>query len=144
VTPVRLRAAPVVARPDSGDPPLGKQPPRDLGDAIRELVLKKDPRYTLEAYRFVYEALDHTIQKIGERRHVTGRELLEGIRELAHRRFGPLAKTVFGCWNIRSTSDFGAIVFNLVEAGLMSKTEEDSRDDFQNGFDFDAAFPVEI
>jgi uncharacterized repeat protein (TIGR04138 family) len=114
--------------------------PQDLIQAIRTLIREKDPRYPFEAYQFLYEALDHTIQKIGERRHVSGQELVEGIRGLATLRFGPLAKMVFDRWNIHQTEDFGEIVFNLVEAGLMSKTDTDTREDFQNGFNFDEAF----
>jgi uncharacterized repeat protein (TIGR04138 family) len=114
--------------------------PRDLGDAIRALIREKDPRYPFEAYQFLYEALDHTIQRIGARRHVSGQELLEGIRDMAVQRFGPLAKMVFDRWNIHRTDDFGELVFNLVDAGLMSKQPTDSREDFHNGFDFDEAF----
>jgi uncharacterized repeat protein (TIGR04138 family) len=114
--------------------------PRDLAEAIRKHVLPKDGRFPLEAYRFLYESLDHTIQRLGERRHVTGRELLEGIRDLALRQFGPLARMVFDRWNVRRTEDFGDMVFNLVDAGLMSRQETDSREDFAGGFDFDEAF----
>ena len=53
-----------------------------------EQVLKKDARYHREAYYFLREALDHTQNRIGkpkkgEIRHVTGQELLEGIRQYA-------------------------------------------------------------
>ncbi len=121
---------------------MGKAP-RDIGQAIRKRVLRRDPRYPVEAYRFVYEALDHTLSRIGERRHVSGQELLDGIRDFARSRFGPLARMVFDCWNIRRTEDFGEIVFNLVEADLMSRTETDTREDFANGFDFNEAFRLE-
>ena len=119
--------------PDTGNP-------GDLIEAIRGLIREKDPRYPLDAYRFVYEALDETLRGIGKRRHVTGRELLDGVRRTGLKRFGPLAKMVFNHWNIRRTDDFGEIVFNLVERGLMSKNDEDSRDDFREVFDFDEAF----
>jgi uncharacterized repeat protein (TIGR04138 family) len=118
---------------------LGKSP-RDLEKDIRGRILKKDPRYAIEAYRFIYEALDHTIRKFGERRHVSGRELIDGIRDLSLELFGPLGKTVFLTWGIRRTEDFGEIVFNLVDAGLMSKNESDTREDFKDGFDFDEVF----
>lgn len=114
--------------------------PRDLGEAIRKRVLAKDGRFPLEAYRFLYEALDHTIHRVGERRHVSGRELLDGVRDLAVRQFGPLGRMVFNRWNVRRSEDFGDMVFNLVDAGLMTRQETDSREDFQNGFDFDEAF----
>jgi uncharacterized repeat protein (TIGR04138 family) len=118
---------------------LGKAP-RDLGKAIRDRILRKDRRYAVEAYRFIYEALDHTIRKAGERRHVSGQELLDGIRDLALELFGPLGKTVFNSWGIHRTEDFGEIVFNLVDAELMSKNESDTRGDFKDGFNFDEVF----
>ncbi len=71
--------------------------------------------------------------------HVTGRELLEGIRDLARREFGLLAPTVFRMWGIQRTDDFGALVFNLVEVGLMSKTAEDDLQDFHDVYDLDRA-----
>ncbi len=109
------------------------------------LILAKDPRYQSEAYLFVKEALDYTQKLVvkpsrDEVRHVSGQELLEGIRAFALTQFGPMAPTVFEEWGIRRCEDFGEIVFNLVEIGLLGKTEKDSRADFQNGYDFDAAF----
>src|SRR5439155_18738034 len=75
-----------------------------------------------------------------KKRHVTGRELLDGIRRLGLERFGPMAPTVFEAWGVRRTADFGEIVFNMVEIGFLGKTDTDSRDDFKDGYDFDAAF----
>jgi uncharacterized repeat protein (TIGR04138 family) len=99
-----------------------------------------DGRFDIQAYRFVYEALDHTLKAIGCKRHVTGRELCEGIRDLALEQFGGLALMVFDRWGIRRTADFGAIVFNLVEAQLMSRSENDSLEDFDDVFDFREVF----
>jgi len=109
------------------------------------LILAKDPRYESEAYLFVKDALDYTQKLVikpsrDEIRHVSGQELLEGIRAFALTQFGPMAPTVFEEWGIRRCEDFGEIVFNMVEIGLLGKTEKDSRADFQNGYDFDAAF----
>ena len=109
------------------------------------LVLTKDPRYPRDAYIFVKDALDHT-QKIvlkenkGEMRHVSGQELLIGIRDYALAQFGPMTKMVFEEWGIKRCEDFGEIVFNMVEIGLLGKTEKDSREDFAGGYDFDDAF----
>lgn len=108
-------------------------------------ILKKDPRYQREAYSFLREALDHTQKGVtkankSEARHVSGQELLSGIREYALLQFGPMALTVLEEWGVRRCEDFGEIVFNLVEQGLLSKTEKDSRADFQDGYDFDTAF----
>jgi uncharacterized repeat protein (TIGR04138 family) len=113
-------------------------------------VVRRDPRYPYEAYDFVFEALTHTQKLLGKTPrekgeeaeahcHVSGPELLEGIRDLALREFGLMARTVFHMWGIDRTDDFGEIVFNLVESNLMSKTEEDGRNDFHNIFDLDEA-----
>ena len=122
--------------------------PIDLETAIRQRVLPDDDRYTLAAYLFIYEALVFTQKRLQRddpeleagRRHVSGQELLEGIREYATRMFGPLAPTVFRSWGLKTTSDFGEIVFNLVEHELLGKTDTDRREDFADGFDFDTAF----
>ena len=113
-----------------------------------ELILLKDPRYTRDAYVFVRDALDHTKKGLSRREslamsdneHVTVRELLEGIREYALAQFGPMAITVLEDWGVTRCEDFGEIVFNIIEAGLFSKTDPDSRTDFQNAYDFDEAF----
>ena len=89
---------------------------------------------------FVHDALGHTWQRLDERRHITGRELLEGIKDLALKRYGRMAKAVLNSWGIMTTDDIGAIVFNLVDAGLLSKTEEDHIEDFHDVYDFEAAF----
>ena len=114
-------------------------------DATLENILASDSRYSRDAYLFVREALDFTQKLIikenrGQVRHVTGQELLNGIKQLALQQFGPMAATVFEEWGIKSCRDFGEIVFNMVEIGLLAKTEKDSREDFQNGYDFDHAF----
>jgi uncharacterized repeat protein (TIGR04138 family) len=48
--------------------------------------------------------------------------------------------TVLEEWGVRSCRDFGEIVFNMVEIGLLAKTDKDTRDYFQNGYDFTDAF----
>jgi len=123
-----------------------------------EQILAKDPRYARDAYIFVREALDHTQKSVAKPtregrsghetkheekppiRHVTGHQLLEGIRVYALEQFGPMVPTVFEEWGLRECTDFGEIVFNMVEIGLLAKTEKDSRDDFKNGYNFDEAF----
>jgi uncharacterized repeat protein (TIGR04138 family) len=121
---------------------------RDFESEIREKVMPKDRRYRPEAYQFLFEALRYTQASLGKdsttltekERHVTGQQLLDGIRQLAWQQFGPLSPTVFRSWGIRQTEDFGEMVFNLVTASMMSKTDSDSRQDFAQGFDFDKAF----
>lgn len=107
---------------------------------IRKIV-ENDPRYDAAAYRFVLEALTYTQQSSPEgQRHVSGEELLNGIKELGLQTFGPLAGMVFSTWGIKETRDFGHIVFNLVEEGYMGDQEEDSIEDFEDGFDLDNTF----
>ena len=114
-------------------------------DEALEKILANDSRYARDAYLFLREALDFTQKLIGKEnrgqvRHVTGQELLDGIRQFALQQFGPMTATVFEEWGITNCRDFGEIVFNMVEIGLLAKTEKDSREDFQNGYDFTDAF----
>jgi len=111
-----------------------------------ERICATDTRYDIEAYLFVRDALDHTVKRLGRnksaagRRHVTGQELLDGIREHVLRQFGPMALTVLRSWGIEKTRDFGEVVFNLVNSGLLGRTEEDRVEHFDNGYDFVEAF----
>ncbi len=99
-----------------------------------ELIRAKDPRYHAEAYRFVREALDYTQKTTGRDargrvRHVTGQELLVGIRDFALAQFGPMAMTVLEEWGIHKCQDFGEIVFNMVENGGSPTLEIDDLKD---------------
>jgi uncharacterized repeat protein (TIGR04138 family) len=110
-----------------------------------EMILAKDSRYARDAYAFVRESLDYTQKTIGKEnrgqvRHITGQELLDGIRQFALNQFGPMAVTVLEEWGVHNSRDFGEIVFNMVEIELLAKTENDNRDDFNNGYDFTDAF----
>ena len=110
-----------------------------------EMILAKDSRYARDAYAFVRESLDFTQKTIGKEnrgqvRHITGQELLDGIRQFALNQFGPMAVTVLEEWGVHNSRDFGEIVFNMVEIKLLAKTEKDNRDDFNNGYDFTDAF----
>jgi uncharacterized repeat protein (TIGR04138 family) len=127
-------------------------------DQALERIVQNDPRYDREAYRFVRDALDFTQQRLakaGERpaarsgrkgsrkeppNHVSGSQLLAGIREFALQLFGPMVTTVFSEWGIRGTEDFGEIVFNMVDARLLNKTPEDSKSDFKGVYDFREVF----
>ena len=114
-------------------------------DETVELIIARDARYKREAYNFVREALDFTQKLIvkenrGQIRHVSGQELLGGIRQFGLQQFGPMTVTVLAEWGIRNCGDFGEIVFNMVETRLLAKTEHDSREDFQSGYDFTDAF----
>ena len=108
-----------------------------------QAILKKDLRYQPEAYLFVLAGLHFTAGSLPEPRHVTGQELLEGIRLYGLDQFGPLTRQVFQHWGIERTEDFGHIVFTLIEAKLLGKTEEDSLADFKEAYDFETAFAPE-
>jgi uncharacterized repeat protein (TIGR04138 family) len=115
---------------------------------IVTLICKEDKRFDRRAYDFVRLALDQTVKELrkketakGERsRHVSGTELLEGIRAYSLEQFGPLAKTVLNAWGVTRCRDFGDIVFNLIDYNVFSKTENDRREDFSDIYDFDEAF----
>jgi len=114
-------------------------------DEALELIKAKDPRYARDAYLFIREALDYTQKTTGKDsrgriRHVTGQELLAGIKDYALSQFGPMALTVLEEWGIHKCVDFGNMVFNMVEIGLLAKTENDSQADFEDGYDFIDAF----
>lgn len=130
----------------------------DSQDPLLQL-LRTDKRYRLEAYQFVSEALQFAHQVLGlgsehesephatdppeevaarERaRHLSGQELCEAIRVYALEQYGYMAKCVFNSWGIHRTGDFGEIVFSLIDIGLMRKTKEDRREDFDDVFDFE-------
>lgn len=109
-------------------------------EELLQNILTRDPRYAADAYIFVRSGLDYTVRRLEKPRHVSGRELLDGIREFALSEFGPMTQTVLNGWGIQRTEDVGEIVFNMVETGLLGKAEKDSRADFANGYSFDEAF----
>jgi uncharacterized repeat protein (TIGR04138 family) len=132
--------------------------PMSLSQLLSE-VLARDPRYPIEAYAFLFESLDYTRNMLKRKRsrfratrvpphpfaqHVTGQELSEGARRLALEQYGQLAPLILGQWGIRSTSDLGSIVYNLIESGAMAKTPTDSRTDFDNVYDFSTGFQAEF
>ena len=125
-----------------------------LRDDLAE-VLASDPRYPIQAYLFVFEALEHTkmLKKRARRktrsrpsattggaRHVTGQELCEGAKSLALAHYGMLAFTVLAGWGISRTADIGVIVDNLVRSGDLERSANDSLADFEDVYDFETAF----
>lgn len=106
--------------------------------------------YPPEAYDFVQQGLSYTVQlvhgpaaKPRANRHVTGQDLCEGMRAYALDQYGMLARSVLRHWNIEATLDFGRIVFAMIEAGQMQKTDDDTIEDFRDVYDFRAAFELE-
>ncbi len=125
-------------------------------------LLQEDRRYKIDAYAFVFEALNYAHTKLGlgtERepepeeaepeegareegareieRHLSGQQLCEAIRQYALDQYGYMAKCVLNSWGVHSTGDFGEIVFNLINIGQMRKTPDDRREDFEDVFDFE-------
>ncbi|MDR0532570.1 MAG: hypothetical protein LBH01_01300 [Verrucomicrobiales bacterium] len=113
-------------------------------DQVTQEIVAKDNRYGLNAYHFVRDALDFTIKaqkkSNSANRHVTGPELLEGIRQFTLREFGPMSKFVLNEWGIATCHDFGQIVFNLVTHGVLGKSDNDRVEDFSETYTFDEAF----
>ena len=125
-----------------------------------EQLLREDRRYKLEAYAFVFEALNYAHETLGlgadkpseeekatkrskekekeREKHLTGQQLCEAIRLYALEQYGYMAKTVLNSWGVHNTGDFGEIVFNLIRIKQMKKTKDDRREDFDNVFDFEA------
>ena len=115
-------------------------------DEVLDRILEQNPRYARDAYHFIKESLDFTQRLVSKeskgkvRNHVSPGQLLDGIRQHALQQFGPMAVTVLNEWGIRNCTDFGEMVFSMIEGGLLAKTEKDSREDFQDGYDFTEAF----
>jgi len=112
-----------------------------MSEEIRKIA-KKDKRYDVEAYYFVLESLGYYLKKknIPEGTHITGQELSWAVRDYALESFGPMAKFTLNSWGIKETLDIGNIVYNMIDAGLMRKKDEDSLADFYNVYDFEEAF----
>ncbi len=108
-------------------------------------IVATDPRYHRDAYVFLRDSLDYTTKqqkkaKGATIKHVAGPELLEGVRQYALKEFGPMALSVFSHWGIKRCEDIGHMVFNLINAGIFGKTEQDSMEDFKTVYDFHNAF----
>lgn len=127
-------------------------------------LLRDDPRFKIEAYQFVRDALSYAqeVLEMGAAQptdasdieaddeddeeetrveaHLTGQQLCEAIRQYALEQFGLMAKTVLNDWGIHRTGDFGDIVYNLIDIGLMKKSKSDRREDFDDVYDFETAF----
>ena len=120
---------------------------KDLLDVVRST------KYPLEAFLFIQKGLDFTVNRVHGRRkrasemascHVTGQDLCMGLRDYAIKQYGLMARSVLRHWSIHSCEDFGRIVFALVEAGIMHKTDEDSIEDFCDIYDFNEAFSSDL
>ncbi|HAI10729.1 MAG TPA: hypothetical protein DCM28_03435 [Phycisphaerales bacterium] len=119
--------------------------------------IAQQTRYPVDAFIFIQRGLDFTVRRIhgdvpkdldpeddSTNRHVSGQELCEGLREFAISQYGLMARTVLRRFKIYATEDFGHLVFAMVDAGAMRKTEEDSIADFVDVYDFSDAFGSEL
>ncbi len=124
-------------------------PPNKPAKPPRQRPLQQvvdDGPYPVEAYDFIQQGLSFSVKKVHganpdpeASRHVSGQQLCYGLREYAQAQWGMLARIVLRKWNITSTLDFGRIVFTLIEAGHMQKTDDDTLEDFRSVFDFRSA-----
>jgi uncharacterized repeat protein (TIGR04138 family) len=140
--------------PPPSDEPVSEKPLQQIVDELGA--------YPIEAFRFVEEGLTYTVAQRDTRReaqrekqqpeqqtakqesrHLSGQELCEGLREFALKQWGLMSRAVLQRWNVTCTFDFGRIVFALIDAGRMQKTDEDSIEDFRNVYDFKSAFERE-
>lgn len=101
--------------------------------AIKD-IQATDGRFRLEAYPFLMQALDFTMQRVGERRHVSAAELLDGVCHYARHRFGPLAHEVIDNWGVRIPGDIGDMVYQLIGMGVLAQQPSDDRSDFDIEF----------
>ena len=114
-------------------------------ELIRKIskIAEEDGRFSKEGFLFILAALEYTLSKLHERRHLTGEEFSRGVAEYAREQYGYLAKTVLNNWGITMTLDYGEIVYLLINEGLMNKTEEDKKEDFGEVYDFNDEFAWE-
>lgn len=112
----------------------------EFADELLWQLQERDPRYHAKGYLVVLSALNHVMEHLPERRHISGAELAHGLRELAVERFGVMSRTVLEHWGLHSTEDVGRIVFALVECGVLVKQEGDRIEDFRDVYDFREVF----
>ena len=115
----------------------------EFADELMARISPRAGRFHPRAFFFVLAALERHQERLSERRHVSGGELSHACRELALEQYGLLARTVLEHWGIRTTGDFGEIVYALIDAGLLIRRPEDRPEDFQGVFHFERAFEDE-
>ncbi len=117
--------------------------PQVMKKIENEIVAEKDMRYKIQAYSFVLSGLEFYLNSLGEKRHVSGQELSKGLLLFALKQFGLMARDVLRNWGITKTDDFGHMVYNMIEIGVMSRQPDDAVEHFFNVVDFDAFFAVQ-
>lgn len=111
-----------------------------FAEEILDQLRERNPRFHGKAYLFLLSSLHAVLEDLDQPRHISGRELARGVRDLALERFGPMARIVLEHWGVHNTDDLGEIVFALVDCGILIKQEEDRREDFRDVYDFEEAF----
>lgn len=111
-----------------------------LAENVIDRLRRRYPSYHETAYIFILSALHFTIDRLGKPRHISGRELAEGCRDLALERWGLMARSVLEYWGINNTRDLGEIVFALVDLGVLVKQDDDSIENFEDVYDFAEVF----
>lgn len=110
-----------------------------------EQIAKEDGRYCAAAIKFVYEGLGFTAKSVAkEPRHVSGQALCQGLQKFAVEKWGRLAMLVLNTWGVKTTRDFGEIVFLMIKHTWMSAQPTDSIDDFNDVYDFKTSFKDEF
>ena len=117
--------------------------PQVMKKIQNEIVAEKDTRYKIQAYSFVLSGLEFYLSSLGEKRHVSGQELSKGLLLFALKQFGLMARDVLRNWGITKTDDFGYMVYNMIEIGVMSRQPDDAVEHFFDVVDFDACFNVQ-
>jgi len=93
------------------------------------------------AYEFIFAALQHVVSRLPERRHISGRELVDGVCDLASWEFDFLAPTVLESLGLVRPEDLGRAVFEMVDLRLLSRREEDTPADFDLSLTFRQMIP---
>jgi len=106
-----------------------------------EQIAGEDGRFSAPAIRFVYEGLGYTAKNVAEEpKHVSGQTLCEGLKKLALEKWGRLAPLILNTWGIKTTRDFGEIVYLMIEHQWMSAQPNDTIEDFNDVYDFKTVF----
>ena len=106
-----------------------------------EEIAREDGRFSLQALTFVHEGLSYTLKKVvAEPGHVGGQTLCEGLKRLATKKWGRLAVLVLNSWGLKTTRDFGEIVYLMIRHKWMSTQSTDTIDDFNDVYDFKTVF----
>jgi uncharacterized repeat protein (TIGR04138 family) len=111
-----------------------------FAEEILERLRDQHPRFHGKGYLFLLSALHQVLEGLEEPRHISGAELAQGVRDLAIRRYGPMARTVLEHWGIHSTQDLGEMVFAMVDCGVLIRREDDRKEDFLDLYDFEEVF----